>query len=646
MKKMLNQRQIEILLEFCNHTEEYLTGNYLADKFGVSLRTVQGDIKVIREELSEDACAKIVSKSSRGSMIEVSDYEEFSTFVTSLYQEYMTVSLNYSVNRVSKMMLLLLNRHRAVSLMDLEEEFYISRSTVLNDLKKVEELLNKFDLELMRGNNKVMIDGFEMNKRRCLSEQDLYLAYTQDEQKEVLFFDERQIAKIQNVLTEVFVNHQYRIMDMDFNNTILFVNIMICRMNDGFYIQSSEIDATEDLGTEYAVAKDVITEISRKFFVKATEEEIRYFSLYLKGQGDNRDSDMISPQMHGFVENALEAIKDAFNVDFTDRTNLRITLALHCMSLLVRAKYDMQIKNDMLEYIRESFPLGYDIATYFAHLFSIGLGGKKVSKDEIALLTIHFYSALLEMDHRENKKKILVISSLKNSMTILLRQTLLRWFSEYVSTVNFVDSRVMVPEMLDVYDVFLTTEKGDFFEKGIAMYVNAFPTQNDYLNIKLNLDGFRNIGDITNVFRPELFQTVKSGSKRELLKQMCENASELYGLEDLYHQVMLRENIGSSYFSKDIAVPHPMNAVSSDTFIVVRFSEKPIVWDEEKNKVNLIMLMHIGRNNPQAFQMWNYLSKLFVNKDLIEQLAWHTDYEHFIALIKAALEKGLNDMNK
>ena len=231
-------------------------------------------------------------------------------------------------------------------------------------------------------------------------------------------------------------------------------------------------------------------------------------------------------------------------------------------------------------------------------------------------------------------------------MTILLRQTLLRWFSEYVSTVNFVDSRVMVPEMLDVYDVFLTTEKGDFFEKGIAMYVNAFPTQNDYLNIKLNLDGFRNIGDITNVFRPELFQTVKSGSKRELLKQMCENASELYGLEDLYHQVMLRENIGSSYFSKDIAVPHPMNVVSSDTFIVVRFSEKPIVWDEEKNKVNLIMLMHIGRNNPQAFQMWNYLSKLFVNKDLIEQLAWHTDYEHFIALIKAALEKGLNDMNE
>ncbi len=38
---MLNQRQIEILLELCNHTEEYLTASYFADKLNVSLRTVQ-----------------------------------------------------------------------------------------------------------------------------------------------------------------------------------------------------------------------------------------------------------------------------------------------------------------------------------------------------------------------------------------------------------------------------------------------------------------------------------------------------------------------------------------------------------------------------------------------------------------------------
>ena len=51
---MLNQRQIEILLEFCNHSNEYLTAAYFADKLGVSLRTVQGDMKVIRKELEDE----------------------------------------------------------------------------------------------------------------------------------------------------------------------------------------------------------------------------------------------------------------------------------------------------------------------------------------------------------------------------------------------------------------------------------------------------------------------------------------------------------------------------------------------------------------------------------------------------------------
>lgn len=39
---MLNQRQIEILLEFCNHSDEFLTASHFAKKLDVSLRTVQG----------------------------------------------------------------------------------------------------------------------------------------------------------------------------------------------------------------------------------------------------------------------------------------------------------------------------------------------------------------------------------------------------------------------------------------------------------------------------------------------------------------------------------------------------------------------------------------------------------------------------
>jgi lichenan operon transcriptional antiterminator len=36
------------------------------------------------------------------------------------------------------------------------------------------------------------------------------------------------------------------------------------------------------------------------------------------------------------------------------------------------------------------------------------------------------------------------------------------------------------------------------------MYVDPFPSQHDYTNIKLNIDGFKNIEDVTAIFQPEL----------------------------------------------------------------------------------------------------------------------------------------------
>lgn len=639
---MLNQRQLEILLEFCNHTDELLTASYFADKLNVSLRTIQGDMRLIKKELDEESSIELISKSSKGSCIKVNDHDEFSAFVNSLYQQYTMGSLNYPTSRLNQILLLLLNRHRAISFYEMEEQFFVSRSTLLNDLKKIENTLSEYQLELLRSNNKVMIDGYEINKRRCLSDQNLY--FVQNSEQNSLYIDERQIAKIKNVLTEVFVEFKYHIMDNDFSNTILLLNVMISRMMDGFYIQSNELDITENLGIAYDISKSFFDKISKKLLLKVVDEEILFFAIYLNGQGNNHDSDTITTEMSDFILDSLEHIKDHFGVNFVDNINLRITLALHCMSLQIRVKYDMQMKNDALDYIRESFPLGYDIGMYFAFLFHQKYG-KKVTEYEVSLLAVHFYSGLLEINNRGGSLKILVITSLKNSMTLLLRQTLLRWFSEYIACIDFINAMDMTPEVLDNYDVFLTSEKDEFFEKGIAMYIDPFPNQQDYLNIKLYIDGFKGIDDVIQIFRPELFTRVNNAKKEEVLNIVCKNATKFYHLQDLSTMVLQREGIGSTFFSKQIAVPHPMHSVSSDTFISVCVSKKPIIWDEEKNEVNLIMLLHVGKNNTKAFQLWDYVSKIFADKMLVEKLLESCDYNNFIALTKKALEKGINNEN-
>lgn len=173
------------------------------------------------------------------------------------------------------------------------------------------------------------------------------------------------------------------------------------------------------------------------------------------------------------------------------------------------------------------------------------------------------------------------------------------------------------------------------------MWIHS-PNQHDYMNIKLNIDGFKDIEDVADIFHPELFSSVKSSNKEEVLSMLCEKSTAYFQVENLHSQVLQREEIGSTFFSKQIAVPHPMYAVLSDTFVAVCVSKEPIIWDEEKNEVHLVMLMHIGKNNPQAFQLWDYFSKMFADKSLVERLVEDPSYPNFIRLVKGALETGIN----
>ncbi len=636
---MLSQRQIEILLEYCNHAGDYYTAAWFADHMDVSLRTVQNDMKAIREELQEVPCVELRAKTSKGSTIVILDQDEFSAYVNTLYQEFTTVSLNYPTSRVTQILLLLLNSHRPIAYSRIEDKYFISRSTLFNDLKKAEETLQEYHLEMLKSDNRVMVDGKEIDKRRCLSEQNLYLAHTKNDQG-VLYIDELQITRIKNILTEAFVDHKYYIMNADFNNAVLFVNIMIWRIGDGFYIQPDEIQDIGFEGNDYEVAKDIFERLGHRFFLRFTEEEIRYFTIYLRGIGNNRGEDTITPETDRFILESLEIIRDNYGYDLTDNMNLRITLALHTMALSVRVQYDMQMKNDMLDYIRESFPLGYDIGATFGHLLTKKYG-KKVTEDEVGLLAVHFYSSLMEQNRNRKKAGVLIFTSMKNSMSILLKQTLFRWFSEDIGRIEFAREDSFDLDRLDDFDVFLTTEKGQMYENDLAMYINPFPEQKDYFNIKLNIDGFRDVDDVMEIFRPELFRSVRQIDKDGAIDLLSKISSDYYNLEDLKEKIIMREEIGSTFFTKHIAMAHPVNPVSSDTFVSVLVSKKPVVWDEDENDANLIMLMHIGKSNPRAFKLWEYMAKIFSDRTLVNQLTLKPDYDNFLYLIEKALKAGI-----
>lgn len=638
---MLNRRQIEIVLEMWQNRDQFLTASHFAKKLNVSLRTIQGDMKCVREDIEDEPGAEIVSAPSKGSCLKVVDEESFSHFINALYQDYAHESLNEPNARINQLLIYLMNQFRPVSMMDMEEYLHVSHSTLLNDLKKLDEVLEHFDLAVFKANSKLIIAGSEINKRRCLVDKNIYIRHIKDENA-VDYIDEKQISQIKDALVNVLLEYQYHIADTEIQNAILILNTMLKRLERSFFIQSEELEITDDLGLEQEISQSVITALAKKFNIRVTAEEVDYFALYLKGQSNIQDEEIITEEMDAFILAAFEKIKKNFGIDFVDNLNLRIALALHCTPLGIRIKYQMQLRNNLLDYIKNTFPLGYDIAIYFSLLLEERYGGK-LSEAEISLLAVHFYSSLMEINSRGGNHRVLVITSLKNSMTMLLRQTLLKWFQQSISKLEFINPMVVTEEVLDEYDVFLTTEKGQFFENGIAMLINTFPNNNDYLNVKLMLDGFKSIEDILEIFQEDLFHVVEQGTKDAVMATLCARPQERFGLTNLQEEVQKRETMGSTYFAKGIAIPHPMHAVSSDTFVSVCAMEKPIIWDEENHSVSLAVLVCIGKNNPQAFKLWDYFSKIFADTSFAGKVAEDVSYNRFMTVLKDALSSGIKE---
>lgn len=637
---MLNQRQIEIIFEMYENPTEYYTADYFSHKIGAARRTIQMDMKAIKEELDNIGFATLQAKRAKGSYLNIDNYDMFSDWMNNLCVQYTSKGIStYPMQRIAKIVYLLLERFRDMPMHELEAELFISRSTLLNDLRCVQKNLAEYNLKLTKENNRLNVLGSEIDKRRCLADNSLFLAHLQGLGKHGdNCIDMQRLSYLKNVLLDSFIENQYYISATDFNNAVLNLNIILHRVTKSFFIKQADLTISDNIDRELNIANKIFDKLKLRFLCNIPVEEIRFFAVYLKGAEAFKNHAVINEEMDQFLLDAFAKIKREYGIDFMSNTGLHLSMALHCIPLIIRIKYNMQVKGRSLEAIKQNFPLGYEIAQYFAFLIKERYVPKaKISDDEIALIAAHFYGSLLELRQKSKKNRILVISDLKASMTILLRSVLMKWFSQEISSMEFIQANDMNGDLLDQYDVFLTTEKNTFYENGLAMYVGQFPSDNDRKNIKLLLDGFSNLDDVIQIFQKDLFFSLEHGTKQDILEILSEAAASEYEISGLHEAVMERENIGSTLFGKSIAIPHPIHAISSDTFIAACVIKEPVLWDDEGNMVQVVMMIHIGKNNPRSFQLWDYFSSIFEDKELVKELVEFPTFENFTSKISSLL---------
>lgn len=631
---MLTNRQYQILKELEQSSQEFYKGSRLANTIGCSLKTLQNDIKVIKEALQECHCT-LVSLTSKGYQLQISNIQEYEAMCNQ-YQKGAdtTIDFNNPDMRVTYILTKLFAHNGYTKLENLADEMFVSRASAALDLKQGKQILAKYNLEIIhRPNLGIRISGLEKDKRTCIVKQRLPL-----HQKQTIYSEEEEkkqmIAQISDVIADTLMRAHYKISDLIFQNLVLHIYVAIHRMMEKEYLEKegkANVSAHEIL-----LAKAILEQLQTQYAFTMQDSEVQNLAIHLLGKRSYEHDELITTQTDTLVNDVLILINEKIGIDLSADVELRISLALHFVPLLARLQSNMQLENAMVDKIKQHYTLAFDMATlassYLMNCFHIPL-----IQDEVAYLAVHFNLALQTIRVKENPKKVLIICNSRRGDSLLLQHTFYKHFSELIEKLTIINALEVPYYAMDEYDcVFATFLNHEHIPK-CAIRINFFLEDSDINRIRRTLQGEQEMDILLQYFHPSLFFASLTGKKDAILKQMCEAVMKCADFdENLYDAVMKRESLGFTTFGNGIAVPHPEALISKQTIVSVGICKQPIDWGDQK--VQLIFLVCVEKGNQKDLRsLFECISQLIMNPDSIEMIVHHHDYDTLIRKLGSVL---------
>lgn len=630
---MLTKRQIEILLNLFSNLDAPVSLQVFTDQFHLSLRSIQTDIAEIKETIKEHGL--YIENNKNCICMSITNQETANIFMNSIIQDYnLNQFFEDQSSRISYIISKLLDSNDYLKSADLADEMYISRSQISNDIKLAKNMLSSYHLTLIsKPYYGIKIIGKENDIRNYIIQEKLKIKNLVCDEITHSFNSHEHIDDINNIVIKILTHSHYIISDIALQNLILHIVTAVNRIKSGHLIHMDSLNISPVYAHVIEISKNILEKCADIYNFEFNDDEIFFLALNLYGKREFDKQEFITDEINNLVFLGLYKIKEIFGLDFTSNLNLRISLGLHILPLLTRINTNMQLRNIMTFNIKQKYTLAYDLASTFTN--TIIPSDKKILDDEIAYVALHFVNYIDE-NSPQKKKRMLIISSLRRSETILLQNNILRNFPS-IKEVKIIPKNSLSTTSVNNYNVICTTENDIFINNNKIQKISYFFNDTDIKKIELLLDGFNGPKDILDCFSEDLFYYGDAPSKNAVIKRLYEMAYK-QGLADekLYHSIMNHENVTSTYFGNYLAIPHPEIFLSETSFISVAILPKPILWDDEY--VDIVFLVSIQKNNPNAFKLWSYLSFLISNNTTLEEIKKEPTFQNLSKVISKIYE--------
>lgn len=623
---MLTNRQYIILENLLKQkNEEYCTGSTLAELLDVSVRTIQKDIKELRDELEQSSVIleAVPNKGYRLAPLGVEQYNQLAFLV----RDHIKGEAKKKPNAL-EVIKWMLETPGYITTQRLADKMFISESKLSKDMRSVREVLGEYGLVLEhKPHYGIQIRGNEENIRRMISATGV-ISYRMEAASKTL----------SDIVVQVLSEKRYLISDVVLENLILYIYIMIQRVRND-HIVSLAVGMREIIGSHsLELAGLLVKKIEAAFGDHLPYSEVEYLALYLQAEKHDESEQLITEEIAVIVSGMLDCVREKTGFDFTNDLDLRMSLAMHIKPMMVRIRNNFQLKNPIMSEIVASYPLAYDIALTSAK-FLYEQYDIRIPSDEAAYLTVYYALSMEGLGNFQNRKKALIISSQRRGNSLIMRRMFLKKFADRIEQLDFINVSEMTQTDLSLYDVvFTTTMEYDFVPKDIPR-INYFISGQDYRIIEDALNGEKKCRYFEDFFVTDMVLIGEEFSdKRILLRRMVEVAVKKYpnlDEKDLLKSILNREESGFTYFELGIAVPHPDQMIKNDeTFVVVALLNKGVKWmsGEIAFLVFLVCTKENDTANTQRF--FRGLSTIVSNEEILRSLMRARDFDSFYREIR------------
>lgn len=356
----------------------------------------------------------------------------------------------YSINqrRLNIYYNLLITSPKNTNLLELSNKYYVGQTSIINDLKYIEENFMYKGLILVKDKYGTRIEGNEKIIRKAIStiilkfktENKIHLnnesrldigTYTELVNK----FSERDVNKIEKYICDLENKLEYKFGDVYYINICTHILILLQRIkNNNFRFNLEKKDISDK--KLYKLAKELVEKINYDFCIKIPENEIFNIYTYLCSSGkanfyylDENFEELLNDD--NFIE-FITLLNNNLNLDISLNKHIYFNFLIHIKSLINRLKFDIDINNPLLNYVKEKFnTLFLDIKYIVLNLNKKNIFSK-LNDSEISYIVTYYQ---IYIESTERNKNILIICSSGMGTSQLLKVRIEKRFKN----INIVD---------------------------------------------------------------------------------------------------------------------------------------------------------------------------------------------------------------